>query len=136
MEGKASHQRGKSIRFLYHGKNVDDRICGGCADPSQSRLQAGEIYRAFFVDFRLKEGILGVTDYGLNRYGFLLLAAACLLWLAVSVWEEKGKDVRQMIAGSPAALRWCCYYGVVLLLLITGIYGGSYDTAAFLYQSF
>lgn len=103
---------------------------------AESLSQAGGIYRALLADFRLKEGILCVTDYGLSRYGFLLLAAACLLWLMVSVWEEKGKDVRRMIAESPMAFRWCCYYGVVLLLLITGIYGGSYDTAAFLYQSF
>lgn len=103
---------------------------------AESLPQAGEIYRAIVTDFRLKEGILSVSDYGLGRYGFLLLAAVCLLWLAVSVWEEKGKDVRRMLAASPAAVRWCCYYGVVLLLLVTGIYGGSYDTAAFLYQSF
>lgn len=103
---------------------------------SESLSQAGGIYRALLMDFRLKEGILSVTDYGLGRYGFLLLAAACLLWLAVSIWEEKGRDVRRMIADGPVAVRWCCYYGVVLLLLITGIYGGSYDTAAFLYQSF
>lgn len=103
---------------------------------SESLSQAGQIYRALLMDFRLKEGILGVTDFGLSRYGFLLLAATCLLWLAVSVWEEQGKDVRRMLAASPMAVRWCCYYGVVLLLVITGIYGGSYDTAAFLYQSF
>ncbi len=77
-----------------------------------------------------------MTSCGISKYGFLLLAAACLLWLAVSVCEERGKDVRRMLTESPMVLRWCCYYGVVLLLLITGIYGGSYDTAAFLYQSF
>ncbi len=103
---------------------------------SESLSQAGEIYRALFMDFRLKEGILQVTSCGISKYGFLLLAAACLLWLAVSVCEERGKDVRRMLTESPMVLRWCCYYGVVLLLLITGIYGGSYDTAAFLYQSF
>lgn len=103
---------------------------------SGSLSQAGEIYRALLTDFRMKEGILSVTSYGLSKYGFLLLAAVCLLWLAVSIWEERGKDVRRMLAGCPMALRWCCYYGVALLLLITGIYGGSYDTAAFLYQSF
>ncbi len=103
---------------------------------AESLSQAGEIYRAFFMDFRLKEGILGVTDWGLSRYGFLLLAAACLLWLAVSIWEERGKDVRRTLAACPMAVRWCCYYGVALVLLITGIYGGSYDTAAFLFQSF
>lgn len=103
---------------------------------AESLSQAGEIYRALLTDFRLREGISGVTSYGLGRYGFLLLAAACLLWLAVSIWEERGSDVRCMLAASPMAVRWCCYYSVVLLLLVTGIYGGSYDTAAFLYQSF
>lgn len=103
---------------------------------SDSLAQAVWIYRALLLDFRLKEGILNVTSYGLSKYGFLLLAAVCLLWLAVSVWEERGKDVRRMLAACPLALRWCCYYGVALILLISGIYGGSYDTAAFLYQSF
>lgn len=77
-----------------------------------------------------------MTSYGLSRYGFLLLLAACALWLCVSVLEERGKDVRRLLAACPMPVRWGCYYGVALLLLITGIYGGSYDTAAFLYQSF
>lgn len=103
---------------------------------SESLSQAGEIYRSLLMDFRLREGIFGVTSYGLSKYGFLLLFAACLLWLAVSVLEEQGKDVRRVLAARPMLVRWGCYYGVVLLLIITGIYGGSYDTAAFLYQSF
>ncbi len=103
---------------------------------SESLSQAGMIYRAILTDFRVREGVLGVTSYGLSKYAFLLLAFSCLLWLAVSVWEEREKDVRRELAACPMAVRWCCYYGVALLLLITGIYGGSYDTAAFLYQSF
>lgn len=103
---------------------------------SESLSQAGEIYRSLFLDFRLREGIFDVTAYGLSRYGFLLLFAACLMWLAVSVLEERGKDVRRALAARPMLVRWGCYYGVVLLLIVTGIYGGSYDTAAFLYQSF
>lgn len=103
---------------------------------AESLSQAGQIYRALLSDFRLREGIFDVTSYGLGRYGFLLLFAACLLWLAVSVLEERGKDVRRALAARPTPVRWGCYYGVVLLLIVTGIYGGSYDTAAFLYQSF
>lgn len=103
---------------------------------AESLSQAAGIYRSLLTDFRVGEGILTVTDYGLSRYGFLLLAAALLLWLAVSIMEERGKDVRGVLAACPLPVRWGCYYGVVLLLLITGIYGGSYDTAAFLYQSF
>lgn len=103
---------------------------------SESLSQAGEIYRSLLVNFHLREGILNVTSYGLSKYGFLLLFAACLLWLAVSLLEERGKDVRRALAACPMPVRWGCYYGVVLLLIVTGIYGGNYDTAAFLYQSF
>lgn len=104
---------------------------------SESLAQAGAIYRAMV--FRLNAGALlsqTITSYGISKYGFLLLAAALCLWLAVSLWEERGKDVRAYLAGWPMPLRWCCYYGILLAVLITGIYGGGYDTAAFMYQSF
>lgn len=104
---------------------------------STSLAQAGAIYTAFVR--RLQIGSLlshEITSYGLSKYDFLLLLAALLIWLAVSVTEERGFDVRTVIANRPVAVRWLCYYGIVLLLLVTGIYGGSYDTAAFMYQSF
>lgn len=103
---------------------------------SESLRQAGRIYRGLFTDFRLRDGVLSVASYGLHRHDFLLLLVACMMWLLVSVWEERGKDVRRLLADCPVVLRWGCYYVVVLFLIITGIYGGSYDTAAFLYQSF
>ena len=104
---------------------------------SESLAQAGAIYRAVIT--RPDVGALfsqTVTSYGISKYGFLLLAAALGLWLAVSVWEEQGKDVRAYLAGWPMPVRWCCYYGILLVVLITGIYGGGYDTAVFMYQSF
>ena len=104
---------------------------------STSLAQAGAIYTSFVR--RLQIGSLlsrEITSYGLSKYDFVLLFAALLLWLAVSVIEERGFDVRTVIADRPLIVRWICYYGVVLLLLVTGIYGGSYDTAAFMYQSF
>lgn len=104
---------------------------------SESLAQAGAIFGSFLT--RLQPGSLlssAVTSYGLSKYDFILLLFVLLIWLAVSVLEERGLDVRVVIAQRPAAVRWLCYYGIVLLLLITGIYGGSYDTAAFMYQSF
>ena len=103
---------------------------------AESLSQAGSIYRALLTGFRAKASLLSLTSYGLSKYAFLLLFAVCLLWLIVSIWEERGRDVRRDLAACPPVLRWACYYSVVLLLLVTGIYGGSYDTAAFLYQSF
>ena len=104
---------------------------------SGSLAQAGAIYTSFLT--RLNPGSLlskEITSYGLNKYDFMLLILVLLVWLTVSILEERGEDVRACLAARPALVRWGCYYGVVLLLLITGIYGGSYDTTAFMYQSF
>lgn len=104
---------------------------------SRSLTQAGEIVSSFFTRLNLGSLLSGeITTYGLNKYDFVLLLVVLLIWLAVSVLEEQEKDVRVYLAQRPALVRWVCYYGIVLLLLITGIYGGSYDTAAFMYQSF
>ncbi|MBD5458792.1 MAG: MBOAT family protein [Lachnospiraceae bacterium] len=104
---------------------------------SESLAQAGAVFQAFLTRLNLRALLSkAITSYGLSKYEFLLLFAALLIWLTVSIWEEKGKDVRAYLAEKPVLLRWSCYYGIVLLLLITGIYGGNYDTAAFMYQSF
>ena len=104
---------------------------------SGSLAQAGAVYGAFFTRFHVKELLSStLTSYGLSKYEFLLLFAVLLIWLLVSILEEREKDVRAYLAAKPVIIRWVCYYGIVLLVLITGIYGGNYDTAAFLYQSF
>lgn len=104
---------------------------------SESLTQAGAIFSAFLT--RLNPRVLfsrEITSYGLSKYNFMLLAVVLLIWLMVSVLEERGEDVRTYLACRPAIIRWVFYYGIVLLVLVTGIYGGGYDTAAFMYQSF
>ena len=104
---------------------------------SEDLAQSRTIYTSLLT--RLHIGSLlsrKITSYGLSKYDFMLLIVVLFVWLVVSVLEERGKDVRTFLAARPMVVRWLCYYGIVLLLLITGIYGGSYDTAAFMYQSF
>lgn len=104
---------------------------------SESLAQAGAIYASFVTRLSLRSLLSKeITSYGLNKYDFMLLVVVLLIWLAVSVLEERGEDARAFLAARPTVVRWLCYYGIVLILLITGIYGGSYDTAAFMYQSF
>lgn len=104
---------------------------------SESLAQAGAVFGAFFTRFHVTALVSSaVTSYGLSKYDFLLLFAALIIWLAVSILEERGNDVRAYLSAKPMPVRWICYYVIVLLLLITGIYGGNYDTAVFLYQSF
>lgn len=104
---------------------------------SSSVSQALEILKAFVT--RLQPAVLlskTVTSYGLSKYDFIILAVAMGIWLLVSIGEERGQDIRAYLAARPAVIRLLCYYGVVVLLLIIGIYGGNYDTAVFMYQSF
>lgn len=104
---------------------------------SAGLTQAGAVFSAFLT--RLKPGALlsgEITSYGLSKYDFMLLAVVLLIWLMVSLLEERGEDVRTYLACRPVVVRWAFYYGIVLLLLVTGIYGGGYDTAVFMYQSF
>lgn len=104
---------------------------------SASLAQAGAIYASLVTGLHIRSIFSKeLTSYGLNKYEFLLLFVVLLIWLAVSVSEERGEDVRTYLAGRPVVVRWVCYYGIVLLLLLTGIYGGGYDTAVFMYQSF
>ena len=104
---------------------------------SENLVQAGEIYLSLVTRLHpLRLLTSEITAYGLGRYDFVLLMIVLLVWLAVSVLEERGEDVRACLAAKPVLIRWICYYGVVLTLLVTGIYGGGYDTAAFMYQSF
>ena len=104
---------------------------------SESLAQAGAVFKAFFVRFRLMDLLSGtITSFGLSKYDILLVIAALLILLAVSIAEERGIDVRVYLASKPVPVKWLCYYGIVLLILLTGIYGGNYDTAAFMYQSF
>lgn len=104
---------------------------------SNSLAQAWSVFTSFFT--RLNPELLlsrTVTSYGLSKYEFLILAVALLIWLAVSIGEERGQDIRTFLATRPVVVRLVCYYGIVILLLVTGIYGGNYDTTAFMYQSF
>ena len=104
---------------------------------SRSIAQAGAIYASFLTRLNIRSLLSKeITSYGINKYEFVLLFVVLIIWLAVSVLEERGEDVRTYLAGRPVVVRWVCYYGIVLLLLVTGIYGGGYDTAVFMYQSF
>lgn len=104
---------------------------------SKSIEQAGAVYASFVTRLNLGALLSGeAASYGLGRYDFIVLSAALLIWFSVSILEERGHDVRMFLSEKPVAIRWACYYGIVVFLLVTGIYGGSYDTTAFMYQSF
>ena len=41
-----------------------------------------------------------------------------------------------MVSRWPLAVRWACYLGLVMIVLIFGVYGPGYDVRAFTYFQF
>lgn len=128
---------GKAWRFFCMARTWFIVFLADVLIRSESLAQAGAIYSSFLTRMRMGKLFSSeLVSYGLGKYDFILLIMVLLIWLAVSWLEERGEDVRAYLAAKPVPVRWICYYGIVLLVLVTGIYGGGYDTAVFMYQSF
>ena len=102
-------------------------------------------------------------SFGLTGYDYLVLVVACLVWLAISIVEERrekraeegkkkgivaGEDVgsaivaetgaecRKAIDALPLPARWAIYLAGFAAVLLFGVYGPGYDAAAFIYRGF
>ena len=64
-----------------------------------------------------------------------VLAGALLLLFLFDLADER-TDAIAMVSRWPVAIRWCCYLGLVMIVLVFGVYGPSYDVKAFTYFQF
>lgn len=73
---------------------------------------------------------------GVDRQDFWIgIVAIMLLWF-ISLKQEKGVKIREKVATFPLPVRWIIYYGVILAVLIFGIYGPGYNASDFVYMKF
>ena len=75
------------------------------------------------------------TALGLGMAEIAMLLGVLLLLFLFDLADEKG-DAIAMVSAWPAAVRWACYLGLVMIVLIFGIYGPGYDVRAFAYFDF
>ena len=64
-----------------------------------------------------------------------MLVGVLLLLFLYDLADEK-MDAIAMVSSWPLAVRWACYLGLVLIVLIFGVYGSGYDVRAFAYFQF
>ena len=64
----------------------------------------------------------------------MLLGALLLLFL-YDLADERGGAIA-MVSRWPLAVRWACYLGLVMIVLVFGVYGPGYDVRAFAYFDF
>ena len=74
--------------------------------------------------------------FGLTRLDLAIIVSGLLLFLFVSIVQERGYGVRESIARWYAVPRWTLYTLSITVVLLLGIYGYGYDTSSFAYQFF
>ena len=52
---------------------------------------------------------------------------------AVSLAQERGRDVRGWVLSRPLPLRWAIIIGAVVAVLLLGVWGSGFDEATFIY---
>lgn len=76
-----------------------------------------------------------LLDIGLTTVDYGVLAFGTILMIIVSL-IQRGGSVREKSAVCPYAVKFIIWYGLFLLVLLTGIYGIGYDASQFIYNQF
>ena len=83
----------------------------------------------------LMTNLTGPEALGLGMREAVFLLGALLLLFLYDLADER-TDAIAMVSRWPAAVRWGCYLGLVMIVLIFGVYGPGYDVRAFAYFDF
>lgn len=118
--------------------------------------------------FKIKSNmsiIKTVHAMGLTKWDYLILAVSCLIWLVVSIIQEReemkakagetpgasivaGKsgstvaiketaaEFRNVLDKEPVITRWLAYLLLMAIILIFGVYGSGFDASTFIYRGF
>lgn len=73
-------------------------------------------------------------NLGLNQMEFNFAIVSIVFLLAIELLERKGSLIAR-VNNKPLVARWLVYYGLILLILIFGVYG-NYDQTQFIYFTF
>ncbi|MBQ9941974.1 MAG: MBOAT family protein [Christensenellaceae bacterium] len=88
-------------------------------------------------DFGLFLGMGGkIYEFGVDQKNMTVLLIAVLVLLTVSILQEKGMKMRETISRQNLLFRWLLYIGIIVVILVFGVYGPAYDATAFIYQAY
>ena len=76
-----------------------------------------------------------LLQLGLSGLDYVILAAATILLIAVSMIQRK-ESVRTQIAAKSYPMRCLVWFGLFLCILLLGAYGVGYDASQFIYNQF
>ena len=100
------------------------------------KIAAGIIFR-ILTNFNIHAfSELFGAEFSLDYKNWIVFGAALLLLFVISLLQEFGVHIRSSIGKWFIVPRWLVYFAILLIILIFGIYGPSYDASEFIYQAY
>lgn len=93
------------------------------------------IKRMLQWDFQeIKESAL--TSLGLDFHDWIVLLIALTIVGIIELLQYNNVSVYEKLQKQKLIIRWITYYLIIIILIIFGIYGTSYDASKFIYSNF
>lgn len=101
-------------------------------------LKSGLImFKMMLTDFSLKSfNLAAIEELGIDAQDMAVTGVALLLVLMISVWKERGVEIRETLAKQHVAIRWSLMYALILFIVIFGAYGMGYIPVDPIYANF
>lgn len=112
-------------------------VLGRVLYKAPSLSEAFRIWKSIFTEFNpwiFTDGTF--FSFGLSAYEMFVLFIALLVWLVVSILQERGVRLRKTIEGQNLVFRWMLYLGAIFVIILAGAYGEGYNAADFIYANF
>lgn len=92
------------------------------------------IFRVHHLEmiFNGKAFLLG----NLKVQDIIILLVSTLIMLFVSIKQEHGMKIREKLAEQNLLFRWLLIYGIIISIIVFGIYGSEYNVQNFIYGQF
>lgn len=98
-----------------------------------SLTQGFAMFGRIFASFRAPAG---PVNWGIDLKDLIVVLFTVGLMFAVSVLQERGKDIRTRVAEKPVILRYAFWYAAILFVVIFGAYGAGYIPVDPMYAEF
>ena len=77
-----------------------------------------------------------LIDLGLSNANWILLLLSIIVLFVVGIFHERGMHIRERIAQQNLVFRWMIYIFAIGAVVVFGVWGPGYDSAAFIYEQF
>lgn len=77
-----------------------------------------------------------LLELGLTGGQWKVLCISILFWLLISIAQEKGIRIRDVISSKPLVIRWFIYLSAIVIIWVFGTYGMGFAAADFIYGGF